>query len=265
MAVVWDNFPDAWADYWGVHDRHAPEHLAPDLWEETKRLHSVAQRLVRAAAELSRTKLPDQTRTLPRMLEMEAASERKARRELLESLRTQVASEALESPEWRQIENYLRWEDSEAGNKERLFGTAVEIHAFELWGCSPVQLARRCLELLDFLVRVRGVRAREYLRRVSNCYIRGMRPELAVMARSVLESALEDLEIDGKVEEIRKLRRKPHNTARDAGVARTERGLPHMCEDYRMTDSVHEFVFLGLNERGFWESPGSPLPGDSAR
>jgi hypothetical protein len=148
IGTVRDEYPHAWADYWGISKSHSPEHLDPDLWEEARRLHQLAQRLVRAAAELSRTRLPDQTRTLPKLLEMEAASEREARRELLESLRTQIAPEALESPEWRQIENFLRWEDGEAGSKERLFGTAVEIHAFELWGCSPGELARRCLELL---------------------------------------------------------------------------------------------------------------------
>jgi hypothetical protein len=175
IATVRDEYPHAWADYWGISEPHAPEHLDPDLWEEARRLYSVAQRLVRAAGELSRMRLPEETRTLPKLLKMEAASEREARRELLESLRTQVAPEALESPEWRQIENLLRWGDGEAGNKERLFGTAVEIHTFGLWGSSPGELARRCLELLDFLVRVSGVRAREYLRRVSNCYIRSPR------------------------------------------------------------------------------------------
>ena len=44
MAVVWDNFPYDWADYWGIKDSHAPEHLDPDRWEEAKRLQGIGKR-----------------------------------------------------------------------------------------------------------------------------------------------------------------------------------------------------------------------------
>ena len=214
-ATVDDEFPDAWATFWGVTKATAPEDIDPDMWEEVKQLHSLAKRLVGAAAELSRAKLPEGKRTLPKLLRMEADSERSARLELLDSIRSQLDPDALRSPEWGQVEAFLRWEEGEAGYKERLFQTAVQIHAFPRFGCSPGAVAHRCLELLDFLVRSKGLRAREYLGRVAACYIRGMHAEMAVMSRAVLESALKDLDIEVRVEEIRRVKGKRHDSLTD--------------------------------------------------
>jgi hypothetical protein len=145
---------------------------------------------------------------------MEAEAERRKARELLQSLREQARPEVLNSPGWRMVERLLK-EGGDAGRKERLFRTAVQIHAWPVFGTSPGLLARRCLELLDHLVRCKGLRAREYLSRVAACYVRGMRPEMAVMSRAVLEAALEDLDLEERVASIREVKGKRYDSLTD--------------------------------------------------
>lgn len=63
------------------------------------------------------------------------------------------------------------------------------LSSYLLW---PRKLAERVIALTQYASRVRAGRARQYLSRVSRCYLYGMVPELAVMARAALHAVLED-------------------------------------------------------------------------
>jgi len=198
-ATVDDNFPHEWASFWGIGKDVAPEDVHPDKWEEANRLHRIARRLVHAAGELSGSGLPEDTRELPKKLRAEAAEDWERRQQYLEALREKLQER--DSDELKALQAALRHEwPSEAS--EKLFSTAVQIHAWKRFGSSPHSVASRTLELLDYLVRARGERTKAYLSRVAKCYIRGMDTELAVMARAVLEAALEAAPLEDAVDQV---------------------------------------------------------------
>jgi hypothetical protein len=53
-------------------------------------------------------------------------------------------------------------------------------------------MAERTLQLLAYVTRVQSHRARAYLQRVADCYIRGLRTETVVMCGAVLDAALQE-------------------------------------------------------------------------
>lgn len=54
------------------------------------------------------------------------------------------------------------------------------------------QMSRRTLELVRFLVVVESAVTRDYLLRVADCYIRGLRAETVIMCGAALEAALDE-------------------------------------------------------------------------
>ena len=206
-----DEFPIAWKEFWGIGAKECPEHLDPDDWEIANEMHDTARRICHAVGDLQGRRLPDPLRTLPGVLEVEARSERRSRSELADQIESQVNSEELQLQVFGDLIRFLRWEQGAAEAKDSIFQTAFQIYSYPQFGCGPGTVAARLLELLEFLVRTEGERTREYLRRVATCYVREMPAEMAVMSRSVVESALEsDEAIERRVEENLQVQEKHH-------------------------------------------------------
>lgn len=69
-------------------------------------------------------------------------------------------------------------------------------------GYAALDMADRALKLVDLLVSTENRHAQRYLRRVSDCYVRGLSTETVIMCGAVLETVLEDVLSDES--EIRK-------------------------------------------------------------
>lgn len=202
MKRVATDFPAGWRHYHGVKSQE------PMLIGETdaRELMATASRLIQAAQSLSNRKLPDERRRQPDELEAAAREERRAKEAVRDSLHEMAEAET--DPETRAglegLISELQGPESMGPkeNQHRVFRTFLEIEAFERYGSLPGELADRSLELLGYLVGTDSERARQYLRHVAECYVLDLGPELAVMSRAVLESALETLELEPLVDEV---------------------------------------------------------------
>ena len=126
-AAQW---PCDWGVYWGLDSSHAPRYLGPDPWDDVLALNRHAQRLVAAATQLIRRKLPEDRRTLPEWLRTESELQRQQFDEAAESLRGELSLDQLEDSEWQTILDMVEGE-TPAERRERFFRTTVQIHAFE--------------------------------------------------------------------------------------------------------------------------------------
>ena len=210
VATAVDEFPSEWKRYWGIGGDACPEHLDPDEWQAAKEMHDLARRICNAAGALQGMKLPEQLRTLPPILTKEAKDERESRRELVKRLEASLTPEQEGPGPVKDLIHFLKWSEGEAGTKEVLFRTAVEIYSYPDFGCAPGEVARRLLDLLEFLMRTKGEITREYLRRVAMCYVRDMRPEMAVMSRAVMETALQIESVENRIQDHLKVKGKRH-------------------------------------------------------
>jgi len=210
VATAVDEFPSEWKRYWGIGEHVCPDHLDPGEWEAAREMHELARRICHAASALQGRKLPEELRTFPAILSMEAKDERQSRRELVERLEAGLRPEQAGDGPVKDLIHFLKWSEGAAGTKEALFRTAVEIYSYPDFGCAPGEVARRVLELLEFLMRTKGKITREYLRRVAMCYVRDMRPEMAVMSRAVMETALQVEAVENRIDGHLKVKGKRH-------------------------------------------------------
>ena len=200
MTELRTEFRNEWERHWGLRSDGSPRDRSLNDETEIRRLNETADRLVRAAENLSPARLPDGKRTMPGWLKRDAELERGSLQEHIATLRSQLPQEPFSDPNfWSRLRSTLRESASPAQQRELFFRTAVEFKVFEKFGATPADMAARALELLGFLVATRSVGAGQYLTRVSRCYILGLHAELAIMCRAVLEAALEDREIDEAV------------------------------------------------------------------
>lgn len=190
LAVVWDDFPRDWREFWGLDAEHTPDHLDPDEWEEFQRLDRLARRLGRVARTLVRPgRLPEKSLTEPWELRQEAEAARNRRKEILAELKELLPEERFREIRWMQHSHGTGGVEA----KHQVFRTAMQLIAVSQFHGRPNRLAERMLELLDYVTRTDSMRVQAYLGRVAECYVRGMAPEFAVMSRAVLEAAIENV------------------------------------------------------------------------
>lgn len=85
------------------------------------------------------------------------------------------------------------------GNIARIWVTkerALQVCAWRIYGVSPTEMARRMRDIFEALRENPGKFPDFYLRRVADCYVKGLIAEFAVMARAALESALKQVITD---------------------------------------------------------------------
>jgi len=201
VSEVADWFPVNWAMFWGI-GTPSPTEIGDedDEFSNADELYRAIYHLVSSAASLSRRKLPDDRRAMPRSLKERSEQERAAWNEAAGNLR-EVYAEEPEKPGLADVLQFLEGQ-SPAERTERFFRGTVETLAWQEFGYLPSELAERLLRLLEFSVLTKSERTQAYLRRVARCFILDLGPELAVMCRAVVEASLEHLDLEEAVNSV---------------------------------------------------------------
>ncbi len=184
--------------YWGFDTKQTPEGLEEDEWRELQRMQGLAHQIAEVAASLLQRKGLGKDRLLePQLL----ASEAERANVLVHQFLDMVSKE-----DWVAAHQALLPTDpSDPRTRFNVFRNALQLEAARLFPYSPAQTASRLSSLVQFLVRFPGSRAAAYLSRVAKCYVLDMRPELAVMARAVLDAAIEEFADDASVRRLLRL------------------------------------------------------------
>lgn len=196
---AFDNFPSDFRRYWGLGASHAPQGIDPTEWERHQELDRLAKRMAELAASLVRPrKLREEDLTAPGELRSAAAHVRQIFNEML------IEIEATQPPNAEELSGLLRGLRTSEEAEYEFFLACLQLYLspYLVW---PRELAERVVDLTRYAKRVKGDRARQYLSRVSRCYIYGMTAELAVMSRAVLEALLEDAIPEEQVKSIRRI------------------------------------------------------------
>jgi hypothetical protein len=183
---VFDNYPSEFRDYWGLDGEHSPRDIDADTWDRYRDLDKLALRVSELAGALVRPpKIKEEDLGAP--VSMRAAAERV--RSMLADFRKQL--EAERPPNYDEISRILSVLILKEEAEYQFFRAALQLYLspFLVW---PKDLAERVVQLTRYARRVKSERARQYLSRVSRCYIYGMTAELAVMARAVLGALVEE-------------------------------------------------------------------------
>jgi hypothetical protein len=186
--VVWDNYPHDFERFWGLKDDTCPEHLNADDWDEFRRLYDLAQRLGDGVIRLVRPKrIPD--RALSGLGELRRAADDVERmvRDIVQKAREAGKTDVADLIE----DVFLEGPTAGALAHDAFFRNAMQIVAFHRFDYDLSGYADRMIQLIGHLTRAKDNRTQAYLARVAECYIRGMDPEFAVMARAVMHSAIE--------------------------------------------------------------------------
>ena len=218
-GVAHTEFEVRWKEHWGIGHEFAPSSIDPDMWEDANRFFADANRICEILCTSTGRQPPPALRELRDKLEEDTDREIGEWREEFEKIEALVGESArveLEEKHWNK--------DLEAPMRLALFDTSMEIWAYEYFGTHAGDLAARAVELVRSMIRVKGEATREYLGRVAVCYVNDMGPELAVMARAVIEAALRDCVDETTVS----TRGKRHPQLLDwIEAARTNEILPH--------------------------------------
>jgi hypothetical protein len=184
-GVAHTEFEVGWKEHWGIGHECAPSSIDPDMWEDANRFFADAKRICEILYTSTGRQPPPALRELRDKLEEDTDREIGEWNEEFENIWALVGESArveLEEKHWNK--------DLEAPMRLALFDTSMEIWAYEYFGTHAGDLAARAVEFVRSMIRVKGEAARQYLGRVAVCYVNDMRPELAVMARAVIEAAL---------------------------------------------------------------------------
>ena len=218
-GVAHTEFEVGWKEHWGIGHEFAPSSIDPDMWEDANRFFADANRICEILYTSTGRQPPPALRELRDKLEEDTDREIGEWNEEFENIEALVGESArveLEEKHWNK--------DLEAPMRLALFDTSMQIFAYKYFGTHAGDLAARAVELVRSMIRVKGEAARQYLGRVAVCYVHDMRPELAVMARAVMEAALRACVDETTVS----ARGKRHPTLIDwVEAARTNEILPH--------------------------------------
>lgn len=97
--------------------------------------------------------------------------------------------------------------------EQTFFRQRFELELTEEFVRNALPMVDRALELIDLLMETESRRAESYLRRVADCYIRGLDTETVIMCGAVQEAALEAYVDDGEVRDSLGLSDSDHVTA----------------------------------------------------
>lgn len=193
-----ENYTHEFRQYWGLEDDEPPEHLETAAWREYRNLYRLVQKLANGVESLVRPRrVPDE-----KLEELEYVREEAKRfAEKIRRLQKRLREELPKEEYWDLIEALRPVEPEDPRTKKSFLDNCMQIEATRLFPTSSWRMGRRMWRLLDRLVESPGMRTSAYLSRVAECYVRGMSPEMAVMARAVLEAALEEHVPDNAVQQ----------------------------------------------------------------
>jgi hypothetical protein len=195
-----DDFFDAFKEVFGLESKAPPPSMTLDDWLAARKVYGMARQIAGIAASLVRQKgIGSDRLAFGASLAADARAHSKAIEEFVESYQGQIPDDKL-----RQLRALLdAFDASDPRGLRWIFRETVLSEALRLFPPSPRGLAERLENLTQYVVAARNDLTNQYLARVARCYCLDLRAELAVMARAVLDSALEDAVND---EDIRRRR-----------------------------------------------------------
>lgn len=192
------DYEDDFADYWGLQKDSPPEYIEVEDWRALVELYQLARKFAIGASTLVRPpSIRGDQLALPAWLGEEAERMEKSVDDLLEEAKSIVSEDV-----WWHLWNALSpRHPTDPRTKRAFFDNCMQLEAFRRYDTSPAGMANRMLRLLGVMIRQPGERARAYLSRVAECYIRDMKTEFAVMARAVLDVAIQEIVLDDDIRE----------------------------------------------------------------
>lgn len=196
IDIIEREFREDFLEYWGLDATECPEHLERDDWIECRKIYDLARQTASVATSLLQKKGLGKSRlALPDVWRTEGEAQQLRIDKLLE-----MVEELPESVRWQVSQAFLPFQPSDPRTKHNIFRNALQLEAAELFRISVGNIASRLRVLVDYLVRSANPRTASYLKRVATCYALNMPTEFAVMARAVLESAIESFVDDETIE-----------------------------------------------------------------
>jgi hypothetical protein len=181
---------------WGLDAVQPPPGTDHDDWLRAKRLGGLARQIAEAGYTLLMRKgLGKQTLAHPQLLQ-ESAGEHQQR---IDRALTFIHEQYGEDMWWTLHRALLPSDLDDPRTEFGLFQSVLQLEAATLFPYKLYAIAERLRFLVGHLVKYRGNRMAAYLSRVTSCYVLSLPTEFAVMARAVLDSALEEVVDDETV------------------------------------------------------------------
>ena len=190
------DFREDFVDAWGLEADAPPEGIDHDDWLTCRRVYGIADQVANVALLLVRRKgLGPQRLAIGSQLAEEARSREEQLNELLEAVKPHLTSEA-----FARVQNQLETPSASDPRSHRdIFTNTLQLAARRIFPPSLDEVALRLEALVRYVVGSQNDRTNAFLSRVATCYCLGLRTELAVMARAVIDTALQEVVLDENV------------------------------------------------------------------
>ncbi len=195
------DFEEDFLKVWGLDADAPPEGVERDDWLACRRIYGIASQIAEVALLLVRQKgIGPQRLATGSQLADEARSRDEQLSELLESVEPHLAPEV-----FARVRDQLEAPSASDPRSHRdIFVNTLQFAARRIFPPSLDEVASRLEALVRYVVGSQNDRTNAFLGRVANCYCLGLRTELAVMARAVLDTALQDVVPDDSVRQALK-------------------------------------------------------------
>lgn len=191
-----DDFRQDFIEYWGLESPAPPDGVELDEWRDLRKLYGLAKQVAGVAATLVRQKgLGPQRLAEPAAIAEEARAFQARVDNVLGLVREQLGPGAWSKAYW----NLLPQVPTDPRTRHGVFQNSLEFETSSLFLPQLDVVVGRLQALLKYIVATGNDRTRAYLARVARCYCLDHRPELAVMCRAVLDTALQDIAPDEAV------------------------------------------------------------------
>lgn len=196
------DFQEDFLELWGLDESAPPPHLDRDDWLAARQVHGRAQQIGAIAMLLLKRKgVGPQGLALGSQLSQEASAYARRIEETLA-----LVADSIPAEDFAQLEGRLKSGDTvDPLTRRMIFENTMQIEATKLLPRTLDAVAARLEALVGYVVLARGARTNRYLARVASCYCLDLRAELAVMARAVLDAALQEFLHDDAIRKDRRV------------------------------------------------------------
>jgi hypothetical protein len=190
------DFREDFADVWHLDADFPPEGMDHDDWLACRRVYGMARQVADVAMLLVRRKgIGPQRLAVGEQLHAEARAHDRHLDELLEAVRPH-----LEPKDFARVQAQLdRPSADDPRSRRGIFVNTLQLAARSIFPPTLDEVALRIETLVKYAVGAQNERTNAFLGRVATCYCLGLRTELAVMARAVLDTALQEVVPDEPV------------------------------------------------------------------
>lgn len=190
------DFREDFIAVWGLEADAPPDHVERDDWLACRRIYGMASQIAEVALLLVRQKgIGAQRMATGSQLATEARSHDQHLNELLDAVKPHLAPE-----DFARVRDQLEAPSADDPRSHRdIFVNTLQLAARRIFPPTLDEVASRLEGLVRYVVGSQNERTNAFLGRVATCYCLGLRTELAVMARAVLDTALQEVVPDETV------------------------------------------------------------------